>query len=66
MKNLISIMGEINRIKELDRIQELPEAKYVYEQLVRNIIEDAPKEYRSLLNEYWDAKWNSNNGEGGF
>jgi len=30
MKNLISIMGEINRIKELDRIQELPEAKYVY------------------------------------
>ena len=30
------------------------------------IIEDAPKEYRSLLNEYWDAKWNSNNVEGGF
>ena len=56
MKNLISIMGEINRIKELDRIQELPKAKYVYEQLVRNIIEDAPKEYRSLLNEYWDSK----------
>jgi len=56
MKNLISIVKEIDRIKKLDRIQELPEAKYVYEQLVRNIIEDAPKEYRSLLNEYWDPK----------
>ena len=60
MKNLILIMGEINRIKEFDRIQELPEAKYVYEQLVQNIIEDAPKEYRSELSNYWEKRYKVN------
>jgi len=56
MKNLISIVKEIDRIKKLDNIQELPEAKSVYNQIVQILIEDAPKEYRSLLNEYWDPK----------
>jgi len=53
MKKLQIIIDEIDRMKILDKTQDLKEAKSCYNQYVNSLIEDAPLYKRSELNDRW-------------